>query len=51
MNKTTYNSFVQGNKFKSQNENNEVFADYNTNNQIVNSLQNFNHFTVNLIHF
>ena len=33
MNKTTYNSFAQGNKFKSQNENNEIYAEYN--NQIV----------------
>jgi hypothetical protein len=33
MNKTTFNSFAQGNKFKSQNENNEAYAEYN--NQIV----------------
>ena len=34
MNKTTFNAFSQGNKFKSQNENNEAYADYNPN-QIV----------------
>ena len=36
MNKTAYNSFGQSNKFKSQNENNDVYVDYNNNNnQIV----------------